>query len=134
MSGLSVSLPLSKDSDDGLKLNKDFKDLVRQNLLMLLLTIKGERIMHPDFGVGLKRYLFELDTPALRSELSSKIRSQVSKYLSYINIINLSFESQIEKPQMDKNLLIVRIEYIILPLNISDNISITREDNTLITF
>ena len=134
MSGLSVSLPLSKDSDDGLKLNKDFKDLVRQNLLMLLLTIKGERIMHPDFGVGLKRYLFELDTPALRSELSSKIRSQVSKYLSYINIINLSFESQIEKPQMDKNLLVVRIEYIILPLNISDNISITREDNTLITF
>ena len=134
MSGISVSLPLSKDSDDGLKLNKDFKDLVRQNLLMLLLTIKGERIMHPDFGVGLKRYLFELDTPALRSELSSKIRSQVSKYLSYINIINLSFESQIEKPQMDKNLLIVRIEYIILPLNISDNISITREDNTLISF
>lgn len=128
-SGLSVKLPLTLDPDDGIALNKDFKDLVKQNLTMLLLTVNGERIMIPDFGIGLKQYLFELDTMLLRSELSSKIRTQVSKYLPFVNIKNLSFKSS-----TDNNILGVNIEYSITPLNFVDNLSLERLDNDIIIF
>lgn len=134
MAGLSVKLPLSRDPDDGLALNKDFRDLVKQNLTNLLLTIPGERIMIPDFGIGLKQYLFELDSPALRSELSSRIRSQTTKYLPYINIINLSFKSVAEDSNIDRNLLAITIEYNIVPLNFVDSLDVGREDNDIVIF
>jgi phage baseplate assembly protein W len=128
MAGLSVKLPLSRDPDDGVALNKDFKDLVRQNLTMILLTIPGERMMLPEFGVGLKNYLFELDTMALRSEIGSKIRSQVSRYLTYIDIINLEFNSS------GGNLLSIRIDYFIKPINMTDVLDVSRNDNDITVF
>ncbi len=134
MSGLSSKLPLSRDPDDGIALNKDFKDLAKQNLLNVLLTIPGERIMIPDFGVGLKQYLFDLDTMALRSEISSKIRSQVSKYLPYINILNLIFKSNNDDSFIDKNLLSIRIEYSITPLGTVDSLDVSRGDNDIVIF
>lgn len=134
MSGLSVKLPLSRDPDDGLSLNKGFPELVKQNLLMILLTIPGERMMLPEFGVGLKRYLFDNDSPALRSELSSKIRSQVSRYLPYINITSLSFKTSNQNNDIDRNLLIIRIDYMILPLNILDQLNVHHTDTNITIF
>ena len=49
---------LNKDSEDGFQLVKSLKQNIKQNLKMLLLTIPGERVMEPNFGVGLKTYLF----------------------------------------------------------------------------
>ena len=59
MSGLSPRLPLEIDSTDGYRLLKDYISMVKQNMRMLVLTIPGERMMDPDFGVGLRQYLFE---------------------------------------------------------------------------
>ena len=69
MSSLSVELPLTISSIDGFTMIKDIKRLVSQNLKMLLLTVPGERVMEPEFGVGLKRYLFQNFTQATYSEI-----------------------------------------------------------------
>ena len=54
MSSISPSLPLSLDEQDGYKMNKELVKAIQQNIKMLLLTVPGERVMDPDFGVGLK--------------------------------------------------------------------------------
>jgi phage baseplate assembly protein W len=54
MSSLGVKLPLARDASDGYGMIKSFKTMIRQNFKMLLLTSPGERIMEPNFGVGLK--------------------------------------------------------------------------------
>src|SRR3990167_1175567 len=125
MGGLSISLPLSQDSEDGLKLNKTYQDVVKQNLKNLILTVPGERIMMPDFGVGLKTYLFEQDESSLRSEISSKIHSQVNKYLPFVNILNIVFNS-------NDNFLSLKIFYNIVPLDSLGNINITIEDDEIV--
>ena len=61
MRGLSPKLPLTRNSETGYSLNKTYRDMVKQNIKMLLLTAPGERIMDSNFGVGLKTYLFELN-------------------------------------------------------------------------
>lgn len=127
-SGISAKLPLSLDPDDGIKLNKDFRDSVRQNLIMLILTVPGERIMIPDFGVGLRTFLFENDSESLRSEISSKIRQQVSIYLPVVEIVNIFFESQADNELIPNNVLNTRIEYNIIPLDFTSELLIVADE------
>ncbi len=120
MSGITPLLPLTIDGINGIKLITDYKELVRQNFKNLLLTVPGERVMDADFGVGLEQYLFELDNEMLRGRIRGRIEQQVAKYLPYIRIANVSFESAINGTIVDQNLLSVSVEYIIIPLDALD--------------
>ena len=60
LQGISPRIPLVYDQTDGpYQLNKTLKETFRQNLRMLLLTMPGERIMVPEFGVGIYGFLFD---------------------------------------------------------------------------
>jgi len=77
--GISVKLPLIYDPSDGpYKLNKRMKEVVRQNFKNLVLTAPGERVMDPNFGVGLRNYLFEQISETLFTKISARIRTQRS--------------------------------------------------------
>ena len=76
--GLAAKLPLRISSEYGpYDLHTDIKSMVQQNLKMILLTNPGERIMDPDFGVGLQTFLHEQNTASLVGQISSRIHSQV---------------------------------------------------------
>ena len=91
--GLSPSIPFVTDDRDGIKLNKEYIDLVNQNLKMLLLTSPGERVMDPHFGVGMRQFIFEVDHPQTYSNMSARIHKQVQKYLPYIEIEAITYDS-----------------------------------------
>ena len=59
MSSFGVALPITKNSIDGFTMIKSFRRLIKQNLKMLILTAPGERVMEPEFGVGLRNFLFQ---------------------------------------------------------------------------
>ena len=58
MASIGVRLPLTLDSTDGFGMIKTIRDMIKQNLKMLVLTNPGERVMEPDFGVGISQFLF----------------------------------------------------------------------------
>jgi phage baseplate assembly protein W len=122
VAGLAPALPLRRDETDGYRLIKSFKDLAQQNFKMLVLTNPGERMMDPEFGVGLRRFLFQQRRPTTYSEIDSRIRSQVLSYLPYINILNIDFR---EPPDIEHalDLLSLKIEYFVVPLQIRNTIS-----------
>lgn len=132
MAGLSIKLPLQRDSSDGISLNKDFRSLIKQNLKNLLLCVPGERVMLPDFGVGLSTFLFEFENISARSQISSKINQQVSRYLPFLEIEKILFGSQTEDSGADANTLKVRIEYNIKPLNSIDRLDLEFDNNELL--
>jgi len=49
-------------------------------LKQLLLTTKGERVMFPDFGTSLRRYVFEQDTPQIRADIKKDIETAITVY------------------------------------------------------
>ena len=115
--GFSVSVPMQRDARDGFKMNKTYKQVVAQNLTMLLLTSPGERIMDPSFGVGVRRFLFEQDSPITYSNLSARIYKQVSKYLSYLELEDVEFFSQgTGHHEVPDNTVKIKISYTIKPL------------------
>lgn len=119
---LTIKLPVYKSESDpgGFKNISDYISLVKQNFRNLMLTNPGERMMDPDFGVGIKRYLFENNTVELREKLSMQIKSQTAKYMSFIDILAISFGETRE----DENFLQIDIYYKIIPLGVEELFSV----------
>jgi phage baseplate assembly protein W len=116
--GLSPTVPLAIDPRDGIKLNKEYMELVQQNLKMVILTSPGERIMDPYFGVGARRFLFEQDHPSVYADLSARIHIQVAKYLPYIELQEVDFQSQgTGYADIADNLVKIKIVFKVKPLN-----------------
>tara|TARA_R110000824_G_scaffold197584_3_gene381243 strand:+ start:383 stop:781 length:399 start_codon:yes stop_codon:yes gene_type:complete len=93
MPSISVKLPLMRSERFGFMGNNTAESMAKQNLKMLLLTNPGERIMIPNFGVGLKRYLFEPLTEETFGSIMSRINIQTKKFIPYIKVINIDFKS-----------------------------------------
>lgn len=108
--GYSAQLPLQYDPQDGhYVLLKSIRSVGQQNLKMLVLTNPGERIMNPDFGVGISRYLFQQEGNFTSGDIQNRILSQVNKYLPYIEITNIDI---FERTDLS-NAYQVTIEYFI---------------------
>ena len=121
MASISVKLPIHRDTTDGFEMNKSFLSAIRQNFKMLILTNKGERVMEPNFGVGLKTYLFENMTESVFTKIEREIYSQAGIYLPSLRIVEIRFEPGIEDP----NALNVKIRYTLPNLNIKDLLEFT---------
>jgi phage baseplate assembly protein W len=90
--GISPALPLDYNQLDGpYRLTKTIKEAITQNFKNLILTNPGERMMDPDFGVGIKQFLFELDSGGVEQEIEERIYQQVNKYMSSVQVLNIRF-------------------------------------------
>jgi|TARA_R110000851_G_scaffold11650_1_gene40750 uncharacterized protein len=112
MEGISVKLPLVYSKQDGpYALNKNLEDALKQNFKNLLLTSPGERVMLPDFGVGMRRFLFEGINGNSFSKITSEIQSQVDRYLPFINIEDVRFITNETNPELSLNEVRVTVQY-----------------------
>jgi phage baseplate assembly protein W len=130
MYGISVALPLQYDSIDGpYRLNKTLKDVVKQNLKNLILTSPGERIMIPDFGAGLRELFFEPYTPATFSTAKSRVMSQISRYMSFVNVTNFTVITSDDDPDLTANGVRMILQYDIGSIDDSDTLIITQAND-----
>mgnify|MGYP003649644803 CR=1 FL=1 len=120
--GLSVALPLRIDETDGAYgLNKDIMSMAEQNIKMVILTSPGERMMIPDFGVGIRRYLFEQNTSSVAATLKERIQNQINKYVPYVNLKDVQVLSPSTiSGETDKTALLVSIKYSVPAISVSD--------------
>ena len=82
-------------------------EAVKFHLKNILLTNPGENLSDPDFGVGLKSMLFELETSQTIKGLRQKILNQIQKYANYFSKLNVI----VDISQLYSNTLTVRIEF-----------------------
>jgi hypothetical protein len=124
--GISPAVPLVYDRTDGpYRLNKTLLEAIKQNFKNLILTSPGERVMLPDFGVGLNNYLFENMDGDVFDALVARIKEQTSFYIPSINLETIDFLTSDEVTTMAFNEVQVVIKYNILPLDAQDQLIIT---------
>jgi len=121
MASIGVALPLTFDSGTGYTMLTSLKSTIKQNFKMLLLTAPGERVMDPNFGVGLKTYLFANFHEDIYSEIDTKIREQVAIYIPIIKIIAVQFATT----HIDNNKLSIFVEYSIPNIGVKDLLEFT---------
>lgn len=83
---LGLLLPLRRGNTGYFNQGRDILSQAKSNLINLILTKKGERIMQPDFGCDVHRYIFENITDNNISDIRASIQSSVKTWLPYINI------------------------------------------------
>lgn len=95
------------------------KDQIKSNLINLLLTYKGERILNPEFGANLPRLLFEPINNDTLTKIENQIVTNVSIYIPEITITNIEIT-----PDTDINTIYVNVIYQLKLSGITDNIII----------
>jgi phage baseplate assembly protein W len=114
---IGVSLPF--DGPGVFKSTFSTQDQTKSNIINLLLTNKGERVMNPNFGADIKSLLFEGITPNLESIIKDKITESFNIYIpqATINDIDVTFSE-------DTNTIIIRVKYILNISGTSDQVTI----------
>ncbi|MFC8662302.1 GPW/gp25 family protein [Streptomyces sp. NPDC057199] len=64
--------------------------LLRQSIDAILDTEPGERVMRPDFGCGLRRYLMEPNSAATRAAISADITEALTRWEPRIRVTEVA--------------------------------------------
>jgi phage baseplate assembly protein W len=94
--------------------------LVRQSVLVILGTEPGERLMRPDFGCGLLRYLMEPNTPATREAMIRDIDAALRTWEPRIALDTVSVA-----PTADQNAVLVTVTYTLVRDQSADAVQAT---------
>lgn len=71
--------------------NETSKDALTSNLLLLLLTQKGERYYDPEYGTNLLKFVFEQNDSITENEIERDLKITVKKYIPQLNIDSVVF-------------------------------------------
>lgn len=107
MASISVRLPVTLDDTDGFGMITSVRDMIKQNLMMLILTNPGERVMTPEYGVGITQYLFQNFSENVYADIDKKIRQQVAEYMPIVTVQEVNFYSL----EPDSNKISFRLVY-----------------------
>ncbi len=124
--GVGLSFPLNPAAQD-FQVTLTTIDQAKHNLRNLLLTMKGERPLLPDFGTNLHRIIFEQNfaNNEMVKFIENEIKTAVKKWLPYIGI------SQIDvKPDEDRYRLIISMKYIVAPSAANQTIMLAASGET----
>lgn len=104
-----IKYPLSEESEDltFFDMNDNNVDGVRSMLLHLILTPKGQRLRHPNFGTNLIRFVFEPNDANTWNSIKKEIREQVALYLPDVVFEDINIHHNVE----EMNSIYVEIDY-----------------------
>jgi phage baseplate assembly protein W len=115
---MGISLPFNGPSGP---FNSTYstRDQIKSNLINLLLTEKGERVFNPEFGLGLKKLLFEGITEDISGVIEDMIVSATTIFLPQVQIQSITVT-----PQQDINSISITVNYLLPISGTSDQITV----------
>ena len=90
--GVGVEFPVSLDSEGNFRL-AEYEESVRQSILIILGTAKGERVMRPDFGCSIYDLVFEPNSPATAGKVSQAIQEALLIFEPRIDVLDVRVNS-----------------------------------------
>jgi phage baseplate assembly protein W len=103
--GVGAAFPLAYTADGGLALAADGES-VRQSILLILKTAKGERVMRPDFGCGIYDLVFELNNATTAGKVSQAVQEALILFEPRIDLLDVRVTSG-----GDREVLLISIDY-----------------------
>ena len=109
---IGVNLPFTRDNKTGW-FDQSFTtlDAAKSNLRNLLLTMKGERLMQPNFGTDIMKLVFEQDDGTLIDRIRETIITAVDFWLPYLNLNTIEVNNNVETDDMNFNRFNIKLVF-----------------------
>ena len=104
--GLGLLLPVELGSNGYFNVGYDALTQVKSNLTNLILTKKGERIMQPEFGCDVHKYVFDHITDDLLVQIRGSIEESIQVWMPFVTVDNV----EVTKSE-DTNEVYIRLSY-----------------------
>jgi phage baseplate assembly protein W len=118
MNSYNITFPFKDDNETNsfIHMNQVTKDSYSSNLLLLLLTQKGERYYESDYGTNLLKYIFEPNDQLTSNQVEEDIRNTVSLYIPELKITSVTFNWNVddEGRVISENQLNVNVKFVYL--------------------
>ncbi|NEO31311.1 MAG: GPW/gp25 family protein [Symploca sp. SIO3C6] len=111
--GVGVGFPLQLDQEGNLQ-TAEYEESVRQSILIILGTAKGERVMRPDFGCGIYDLVFESNTASTAGKVSQAVQDSLLRFEPRIDVLDIRIQAQSNE---EGECLLVNIDYQIRATN-----------------
>ena len=95
------------------------KDQIKSNLVNLLLTDVGERVMNPNFGCELRKFLFEGITDVNSELLINSLTDSISVFVPQVTVRDIILD-----PNPDSNSVNLTVNYILNISNTPDEVTV----------
>src|SRR6478735_1312502 len=88
--GVGWAFPPRIDSATGLPARVSYEEDIRQSILIILTTAKGERVMRPDFGCGIHDLVFAAVSTQLIARLRREVEDALRTYEARIEVLRVA--------------------------------------------
>lgn len=104
--GVGVAFPFRLNGQGHIAMNS-LEDQVRQSILLILQTAKGERVMRPDFGAGLQPLVFSPMNATTAALAAYEVKDALIRFEPRIEVLDVTANADPKNPSA----LLVQISY-----------------------
>ena len=118
----TIAVPFTFQSDTGaVNYTESLDTIVRQNILDILSTSPGERVMNPKYGAGLRNLLFEELDPLVFAEYRMDAMQELNEYMTVGKVTDLKIDvpSNDFYGMEDDTTVRLSVKYVVPPYNSS---------------
>lgn len=104
--GAGWGFPVARQPAPRLAMVAD-EESVRQSILIILRTVKGERVMRPDFGCNLQELVFAINDRSTQAAAAFEVREALQKWEPRIDVLEVEASAAGDRGEV----LLIAIEY-----------------------
>jgi phage baseplate assembly protein W len=114
--GVGTRFPLVLDPKTHAVARAEYEESVRQSMLIILGTAKGERVMRPDFGCGIHDLVFENLSAATIGRIDREVHEALLRLEPRIDVTGVEIRAG------SRNVMLIDINYEVRATNTAFNL------------
>jgi hypothetical protein len=105
--GKGWKFPIEVDPATGRIMQAQYEDDIAEAIRIIIWTARGERIMRPDFGCGIERYLFETNDDTTLRLIEAEVAESIRMWEPRVDRV----EVRVERDSRDPAKLLIHVRY-----------------------
>ena len=114
---VGIAFPFRKGDQSDPQVSVDNQS-IKESLVQLVMTAKGERVMRPTLGCNAYGYVFESQDGALDTLVRTDIATTIATYEKRVRVLSID----IERPE--ENHALITINYVVVATKQLDSVTI----------
>jgi len=115
--GKGWKFPVELDKRGGVSFSQ-YEDKIKESILIILNTAKGERVMRPDFGCDIHDFVFSVINTSTLTLIQSAVKEALVLWEPRIEVLSV----EILKERLHEGILLISIDYRVRKTNTEFNL------------